>query len=254
MLNKLSFAALALNLLVASSALAAEARVYTIPGDAHCVIKRATRKTYCTDKQGSPLTGKLNKYRDNLILRSYELQNGFLNGISTSYDAKGRKTSEKNYVDGVLDGISTTYYPSGTAESETTYANGKKDGAAKFYDEAGSLSVQAIYKDNRLNGKMQIYTPKKQLLYNLQNANNNYVSGTYYYFNNKGEDAAAEIPEIIISAMNHKCLEFQTEKTDSACAAVFNPQNTECDEEWRKANRSAVRRYLADCLKGKVNE
>ncbi len=254
MLKKTSLIALALNMMIASSAITEENHIYIIPGDAHCVIKKATRKTYCTDNKGNPITGKLNKYKDNTLLRSYELQDGFLNGLSISYDTKERKTSTKTYVDGILDGITTTYYPSGAAESEITYAAGKKDGVAKFYDEAGGLSVQAMYVNNRLNGKMQIYTPKKQLLYNLQNVDNNYVSGIYYYLDNKGEETSTVIPEVVIKALNHKCLEFQTEKTDSACAAVFNPQNTECDEKWRNTNRPAVRKYLADCRKGIVNE
>lgn len=228
--------------------------VYVIPDDAHCVIQKQSRKTYCTDKQGVPITGELRRYRDNKLLRLYHLQEGYLNGKAVSYDAKERVKSEKNYMDGVLSGETKTYYPTGTVESEITYANGKKEGIAKFYDESGTLSVQAMYQNNRLNGKMQIYTPKKELLYNLKNENDRYISGVYYYFDGKGRELSADIPPVILEAVNRQCLALLTEKTTSACAAALHEKYQSCDAQWRNDKRPEVRRYFARCQKEKTNE
>lgn len=249
MLKKSTIIGLTLNLCVALSAIAEEPHIYVIPGDAHCVVKRQTRMTYCTDKEGNPITGELHKYKDNILMRIYPLENGYLNGMAVNFDTKGRKTTEKSYVSGILEGISKTYYPTGIVESETEYTHGKKNGIVKFYDERGGLTVQAIYQNNRLNGKMQIYSPKKELLYNLKNVDNKYVSGTYYYLDANDEETSTEIPAIIIEAVNQNCLEFQTEKTNSACAVIFNPENSDCNAEWRQKNRLAVRKYLASCRK-----
>ncbi len=256
-LLKTSLAAItiAVSLTGSSNAEEVSPRIYVMPDEARCVVRKADKTTYCTDKSGTPITGELHKYRDNVILRLYPLQNGLLHGTAVTYDAKGRKKTEKEYINGVLNGASRTYVSSGALESEILYTSGKKQGVAKFYNEDGSLFAQAQYANNRLNGNMRLYAAGGKILYGLTNTDDKYTSGTYYYLAPDGSVVQTEIPAVILSAVNHKCLKWQHEMSSSACAAVFEPgDNAECDENWRRRNRPAVRRYLAACAKGKRYE
>lgn len=253
-LLKTSMAALAAIGVVGAMAFKVEAVSAVIPDDARCVVKKADKTTYCTDKSGTPITGELRKYRDNVMLRQYPLQNGLLNGAAVTYDTRGRKRSEKEYEKGLLNGFAREYSSSGALESEISYVSGKKQGPAKYYNEYGGLLAQAEYADNRLNGNMRIYDEKGALLYGFKNENDKYVSGTYYYLTPGGGSGQTEIPAVIISALNHKCLELRKKKTTSLCAAVFDSANKSCNQNWRRQNRPAVRRYLAACAEGKSYE
>lgn len=256
-LVKTSFIVLSIVLGIAGKATAknTSSRIYVIPQDARCVIRKENRTTYCTDKNGTPITGELRKYHDNVMLRQYPLQNGLLHGTAITYDTRGRKKTEKEYANGVLEGSSREYTTSGILESEIQYTAGKKHGIAKYYDDNGHLFAQAEYVNNRLNGNMRLYDEDGQVLYNMKNSNNKYTSGTYYYQSKDGHTKQAEIPAVIISAINHKCLNLHKQKTTSACAATFDSkENKDCDQDWRKQNRPAVRRYLASCAKGNTNE
>ncbi len=239
-------------LLYATSATPAP-QIYVIPDDAKCTVRKADKLTYCTDKAGAPITGELHRYRDNSLAKLYPLQNGILEGAVKIYGTNGNLLSEKPYKQGVLNGTVKEYYPSGRLESETPYVKGNKEGIAKIYNENGKMFSQMIYSDDELNGEMRIYTPEGKTLYSFENEENKLVSGSYYYLTAEGEIDMAVIPPIVIEAVNKACLELQSEMTTSACAATFNASSTVCDEKWRRNNRAEVRKYLADCAKGKVD-
>ena len=218
-------------LLCATTAATAAPQVYVIPDDAKCVVRKSDKLTYCTDKEGTPVTGELHRYKNNSLYRLYPLQNGILEGTSLLYYPNGHLKSEKPYKKGVLDGTVKEYYPDGTLESETPYVKGQKEGIAKSYNNNGKMFSQMIYTDNELNGEMRLYTPEGKT----------------------GNIDMAVIPPVVIEALNNACLELQHTMTTSACAATFNASSTVCDEKWRRNNRKEVRKYLADCAKGKVD-
>ncbi len=240
-------------LLCATTAATAAPQVYVIPDDAKCVVRKSDKLTYCTDKEGTPVTGELHRYKNNSLYRLYPLQNGILEGTSLLYYPNGHLKSEKPYKKGVLDGTVKEYYPDGTLESETPYVKGQKEGIAKSYNNNGKMFSQMIYTDNELNGEMRLYTPEGKTLYSFENEENKLVSGTYYYLTPAGNIDMAVIPPVVIEALNNACLELQHTMTTSACAATFNASSTVCDEKWRRNNRKEVRKYLADCAKGKVD-
>lgn len=239
-------------LLYATSAIAAP-QVYVIPDEAKCTVRKQDKITYCTDKEGNPITGELHRYRDNSLSRLYPLQNGILEGTALHYYPNGNLKSEKNYTKGVLNGMVKEYYPDGSLESETPYVKGSKEGIAKSYGTDGKMFSQMIYTDDELNGEMRIYTPEGKTLYSFENEDNKLVSGTYYFLTKTNDIDMAVIPPIVIAALNNACLELQTEMTTSACAATFNASSTVCDEKWRRNNRKEVRKYLSDCAKGVID-
>lgn len=232
---------------------AAASPIYIIPDEAKCTVRKQDKITYCTDKQGNPITGELHRYKDNSLSRLYPLQNGILEGNVLLYRSNGKLKSEKPYKKGILNGIVKEYYPNGALESETPYVNGIKEGVAKSYTENGKMFSQMIYADDELNGEMRIYTPDGKTLYSFENEDNRLISGTYYYITQNNSIDIAAIPPIVIEALNNACLELQTQMTTSACAAIFNASSNICDEKWRRDNRKEVRKYLADCAKGEVD-
>lgn len=227
--------------------------IYIIPEEAKCVIRKADKLTFCTDLEGKPITGELHRYQDNTLIRMYPLKDGLLEGTAITYYANGRPKSEKTYTAGILNGSVREYYDSGSLQDEIPYVNGIKEGIAKSYREDGKMFSQMIYVEDALNGEMRLYTPEGKTLYSFENEENKLVSGTYYFRRPNGIDML-DIPQIVIEALNHSCLELQEELTDSACAVVYNGPLDTCDEAWRKANRKAVRKYLAECAKGVPDE
>jgi len=227
--------------------------IYIIPEEAKCTLRKADKLTYCTDLDGKPITGELHRYQNNNLIRMYPLQDGLLNGAAITYYANGRPKSEKTYTKGILNGPVREYYYNGSLQSEIPYVNGKKEGIAKSYQEDGKMFSQMIYSEDALNGEMRLYTPEGKTLYSFENEENKLVSGTYFFRRPNGIDDL-DIPEVIIEALNHACVELQEKMTDSACAVVYKGPLDTCDEAWRKANRKAVRKYLAECAKGVKDE
>lgn len=231
-----------------------EPAIYIIPKDAKCTVRKTDKLTFCTDLNDAPITGELRRYQDNNLIRLYPLKDGLLEGTAITYYANGNPQTEKQYKKGVLNGLMREYNYTGSLQTEIPYRNGLKEGIAKTYDENGNMVSQMIYSNDALNGEMRIYTPDGKTLYSFQNEENKLVSGTYYFRRpNKGIDML-DIPQIAIEGLNHACLELQQNLNTSTCAVVYNgPLNT-CDEVWRKNNRKAVRKYLAECAKGVIDE
>lgn len=235
-------------------AVAQEAEVYVIPDEAKCTVRKTDKITYCTDLNGAPITGELHRYQDNNLIRLYRMKEGVLDGTAITYYANGNPQSEKPYSNGVLNGVVREYYNNGSLQSETPYLNGQKEGVAKSYTENGAMFSQMIYSADSLNGEMRVYTPSGKTLYSFENNEDRLISGVYYFRRpNKGIDEV-DIPDVIIQALNHACLELQTELTEDTCAVVYNGPLTTCDETWRKSNRTAVRKYLTECAKGIKDE
>lgn len=240
---------LALN--IAGSANAAEElRRYIVPDDVTCKMEKTTKVTFCSDKEGAPITGEMIKYSNGTISRYYPMKDGYLDGTGMAYYTNGAKKSEISYIKGVINGITKNYDKRGTLLEEIPYVDGKKEGVARYYDTAGNLIMQMIYIEDKANGDMRVYDPlSKTPIYNLKTASDKIISGTYSYEESE-EIKTVSIPDIIISAINVKCLEMQTELSDSPCAAYFS-NDSECDQKWRNKNRNAVREYLRSCAKDK---
>lgn len=177
-------AAVAVLCFTASSLIAQEtpsSNVYIIPDDASCTVRKEDRVTFCTDKEGNPITGELRKYRERELIRTYPLENGILNGTAMSYYINSGVLSEKPYVNGKLHGLVKTYYKNGKTESITPYTNGAKEGVAKSYYENGYMQAQGIFIGNSLNGASRMYDERGEFVYELTYQNNTIISGYCMY-------------------------------------------------------------------------
>ncbi len=227
--------------------------IYLIPDEAKCTV-RADKLNYCTDMAGKPITGELHRYQGDTLVRSYALKNGLLEGSTITYYANRFPKLEKQYKKGVLNGFVRQYYANGSLETEMPYVNGIKEGIAKSYGKDGQMLSQMIYAGDALNGEMRLYTPEGKTLYSFENEENKLVAGSYYFRRSNGVVDLTDIPEIALAALNHACVELQTELTDSACAVVYKGPRNACEESWYKANRKTLRKYLSECAKGVKDE
>lgn len=253
MSNKYTALCLVLSVLF-STAISAEESIkrYVTPDDVQCSLKAPQNIMFCTDNDGTPLTGEMVKYFEGTIIRLYTLKEGILDGTGYVYYADGTPKSEIPYVRGQVNGVMKKYDRMGKLSEEIPYQNNKKEGIAKYYDEKGSLISQIVYLEDKPNGDMYIYDSALETpIYRLKNLSGQFISGTYTYQIADNKLKTVQIPDIIITAFNKKCLDFQSSLSTSPCAAFYS-QNSECDQAWRKANRQAVRSYLKTC--GETNE
>ena len=58
------------------------------------------------------------------------------------------KIGEYNLIDGELEGIVTTWYPNGRIQSECHYTNGKRNGLCIFWDENKKVTNKMNFKDD----------------------------------------------------------------------------------------------------------
>ncbi len=167
-------------MLSAATAIAAEQaapKIYIIPDDVDCVVRKQDRVTYCTDKNGAPITGELHRYKEKELVRVYPLENGILNGVAINYFISGGVYSEKPYVHGKAEGMSTTYYKGGAVENTIPYVGNQKEGVAKYYYPDGTMQGQGIFVANKLNGPSRLYTESGIAVYELVYQNGTVVSG-----------------------------------------------------------------------------
>ncbi len=237
---------------------AEDTAIYVIPDEAKCVVRKQDKRTYCTDKSGNAITGELRRYKDNTLYRLYPLKGGILEGTALTYYSDSTLKSEKPYTNGQLNGMVKEYYASGVLESETPYVNGKKEGIGKIYNEDGKIFIQMIYTKDKANGEMRVYSDN-QILYSFINANDKISSGKYYYLSSQTPSKAIiktkEIPSMIIDGLNSSCLEMQAIMSTSPSPVVLDESAlAECNEQWRKENQTAVRKYLVECEKEKIDE
>ncbi|NDV94962.1 toxin-antitoxin system YwqK family antitoxin [Dysgonomonas sp. 521] len=137
------------------------------------------RTKYFDANNEKPLNGEYKVegsgiYRDAYYTAKYK--KGFITGLLTDYDKRGRKQAERSYVDGCLtlrkefdydgkvsriihfknnmpDGTDTEYFADGTVSRETHYKQGRQDGTEIKYDfTTRKLSYSKNYVDGLLDG------------------------------------------------------------------------------------------------------
>ena len=164
-----------------------ETKIYIMPDEVKCYIRKQDRITFCTDLAGKPITGELRKYRENELVRRYTLNKGILNGTVISYYINGDVLSEKPYTKGKLNGVVKTYYKNNKIESLTPYQNGVKEGVAKFYYDNGYMQEQGIYIGGKLNGQYRLYDKTGEMVYELV-FENYFWASVFFFYNNKQHD------------------------------------------------------------------
>ncbi len=165
-----------------------ETKIYIMPDEVKCYIRKQDRITFCTDLAGKPITGELRKYRENELVRRYTLNKGILNGTVISYYINGDVLSEKPYTKGKLNGVVKTYYKNNKIESLTPYQNGVKEGVAKFYYDNGYMQEQGIYIGGKLNGQYRLYDKTGEMVYELVFENDSLASGYCMYKKKENDD------------------------------------------------------------------
>ncbi|MBO5038837.1 MAG: toxin-antitoxin system YwqK family antitoxin [Alphaproteobacteria bacterium] len=241
----------ALFLVLLSTTVSAEetTKRYLVPDDVICEVKAPQNTMFCTDTDGKPITGQMVKYFEGTPVRLYNVKEGQLDGPGQSYYTDGTLKSEIPYLQGQINGVMKKYNRLGKISEEIPYQNNQKEGVAKYYNDEGALITQMVYINDEAIGDMFIYDGTHETpLYRLKNHSGTILSGTYTYQTAADNLKTETIPEIIIAALNKKCLDFQPQLSSSPCAAFYN-QNPECDQAWREENRKAVRAYLKSCSK-----
>lgn len=165
-----------------------ETKIYIIPDEVKCYVRKQDKITFCTDLNGEPITGELRKYQENELIRKYPLTKGVLEGMVVSYYTNGDLLSEKPYTKGKLNGVVKTYYKNNKIESITPYQNGIKEGVAKFYYDNGYMQEQGIYIGGKLNGQYRLYDKSGDMVYELMFQDNSLVSGYCMYKKKKNDD------------------------------------------------------------------
>lgn len=156
-------------------------KIYIIPDEVKCYVRKEDRITFCTDLEGNPITGELRKYREGEVIRQYPLEKGILDGTVLSYYINGDILSEKPYEKGKLNGVVKSYYKRNKLESAIPYQKGYKEGVAKFYYENGYMQEQGIYIGGKLNGQYRLYDKTGEMVYELTFQNNTLISGYCMY-------------------------------------------------------------------------
>lgn len=156
-------------------------KVYILPDDVKCYIRKQDKITFCTDLNNAPITGELQKYQEAELIRKYPIKDGIIQGTVVAYYANGDIMSEKTYKKGKLDGEAKTYYKGNKIKTLTPYKQGKKEGVGKVYYENGFMQEQGIYINNKLNGKYRLYEENGEMVYELIFKNNDLVSGYCVY-------------------------------------------------------------------------
>lgn len=165
-----------------------ETKIYIMPGEVKCYIRKQDRLTICTDLEGKPITGELRKYQENELVRRYPLVKGIIEGTVISYYTNGDVLSEKPYTKGKLNGVVKTYYKNNKIESITPYQNGVKEGVVKFYYNNGYMQEQGIYIGGKLNGQYRLYDKSGDMVYELTFQNNSLASGYCMYKKKENDD------------------------------------------------------------------
>ncbi len=158
-----------------------ETKIYIIPDEVKCYVRKQDRITFCTDLNGEPITGELRKYQENELIRKYPLAKGILDGVVVSYYTNGDLLSEKPYTKGKLNGAVKTYYKNNKIESIVPYQKGTKEGVVKFYYTNGYMQEQGIYIGGKLNGQYRLYDKSGEMVYELFFENNALISGYCMY-------------------------------------------------------------------------
>ena len=80
-------------------------------------------------------------------------QDGFLEGISKTYDEEGNLKTECNYSKDAIIGDKITYHKNGTIAMISPYKNGREHGITKKYSQTGDLLEEWSFENGHLKSK-----------------------------------------------------------------------------------------------------
>lgn len=98
-------------------------------------------------------------------------------GINTKYFEKGAIKATQTYKNNKLEGSAREYYENGAIKMETQYVNGLKQGVEKLYFENGKLDQEITYVAGAMNGVNKIYSENGEIWGTVTYKNNIPVSG-----------------------------------------------------------------------------
>lgn len=194
-------------------------KIYIMPKDVRCYVLKKEQTTYCTDLKGAPITGELRKYRENELIRTYRLKDGFLEGKAMSYYIKGGIMSEKPYTKGKLNGAVKNYYENGIVSEVIPYIDGRQEGVTKYYYDNGYMQGQGIYVNGKQNGMSRIYDRTGELVFELSFNNDVLVSGYCMIKDTPdGKPRKQELSDTAINLLNRGELVIRSEILSDRCA------------------------------------
>jgi hypothetical protein len=103
-------------------------------------------------------------YLDGVIKSETEVNNGLRNGISKTYDERGRLKSTAVFVNDMYEGWMTTFNPkNGKVAAKALYKNDKQNGPVTLYYDEGQLYREEFYKEGRVDSIVKTYWPDGKL-------------------------------------------------------------------------------------------
>jgi antitoxin component YwqK of YwqJK toxin-antitoxin module len=103
-------------------------------------------------------------YPDGIIKSETEVVNGLRNGISKTYDERGRLTSTATFVNDKYEGWMITYNPlNSKITAKAMYKNDYQDGPVILYYAEGQLYREEFYKNGRVDSIVKTYWPDGKL-------------------------------------------------------------------------------------------
>jgi antitoxin component YwqK of YwqJK toxin-antitoxin module len=110
-------------------------------------------------------TGVHLEFYEKDILKSYfEIKNGRLDGLSSSYYINGQKQEERAYKEGKKNGEWTNWSRSGVKIAEAHFINGKKNGEWFIWNTEGNLLYEMHYNMGKKSGTWKIYSKEGKII------------------------------------------------------------------------------------------
>ncbi len=212
-----------------------------------CKQRKKDNISYCVDENNQKITAELRKYEDGVLISSIPVINSLIDGTVKSYNLSGDVISEKKYQKGKLNGLSTTYFDNKLIETQIPYQNGLKEGVAKYYYEDGSMQTQCTFINNKLDGQLRRYTKEGEILFDIITAQNSHIEGICAYLDENNKIKKQNIPEILLEAVNQKCIEFGTELSSKCCSINTTKVLETCNKKWLKNNITTLKNYIKSC-------
>ena len=98
----------------------------------------------CTDKNGNPINGKINKYYNNGKLgMTISLKNGMHHGKTQMYHKNGKVAKLITFENGIPNGYFADYYSNGQLQKFGNNVNGQILGESKKYYEDGNIKAES---------------------------------------------------------------------------------------------------------------
>lgn len=149
--------------------------------------------------EGSSIV-RASKSSGDIVVEEGYLLDGTKTGLWVTYDADGKVTSMKNYVNGKLDGVSVVMsqreqidekahyrqdvlhglsgkYRFGRPEEELPYKNGQLDGIVRKYYQNGKIREEIGFKDGKQHGSYKYYNEDGSISLDYTYENGEKISG-----------------------------------------------------------------------------